>query len=214
MARKLRIALDMDEVMVDTYGLWLELYNRDWNDDRTKSDIKGWNVHTWVKPECGEKIYGYLNRVGFFLGMRPIDGAVTGVKRLVDAGHDVVVATATPRNSRFAYEEKQQWLRDHMPFLDINGFCSVHRKELIAADVLFDDGAHNLADFPGIAVCMDRPWNKGEDLLDIRCGDWEEFWYHIRALSERDDYHKTISSFSQERLQKHREREGWRYEQG
>lgn len=187
-SKKLTIIVDMDEVLADTLSQWLKLYNSDYNDFLTKEDIKGWNVHLWVKPECARKVYDYLDMENFFLEMDPIPGAIDGMKYLVDSGHDVIIATATPRHSHLANEEKKNWIRKYLPFFDLKNFSDIHRKDLIVGDLLFDDGIHNLSTFQGISVCMDRPWNRGEELCDVRVQSWSQFVTYVNDIT-KDELH-------------------------
>jgi len=184
--KKLKIILDMDEVITDTFGSWLSLYNADYNDNLTREDIKGWGVHQWVKPECGHDVHDYLNLHGFFLNMDEIDGAIDGIKKLVDDGHDVIIASATPHISKMGYEEKKEWLIKNVPFLSIDNFASIHRKDRLIGDILFDDGVHNLVGFTGVSVAMVRPWNT----------DKEHAWKYERAFSSWKDFLKFVDLYS------------------
>jgi len=211
--KKLTIVVDMDEVLADTFEIWLKLYNHDYNDFLTKEDIRGWNAHLWVKPECNTKMYNYLNQENFFLNMVPISGAIDGMKKLIDMGHDVIIATATPRSSRIANEEKKNWIRKHLPFFDLNNFSDMHRKDLLAGDVLFDDGIHNLSSFKGISICMDRPWNRGEELCDIRVNCWEQFVQQVNDLVSDDLYFDCTVEKAEERLDCYTKKNEQRHDQ-
>jgi len=178
------IVLDMDDVLTQTNQHWVDCYNKDWDDDRTLEHIKGWNIHYWVRPECGKRIYDYLSKPGFYRNMQPVKGAVEGVKSLLAAGHDIVVATAAPVSSPTSVEEKKEWIREHMPFFKLSNLLICHRKELIKGDLLFDDGSHNLRDFLGVAVCMSRPWNRGEPHADVWVNGWSDFLEEINKMSD------------------------------
>jgi len=176
----MRILIDMDEVLVHTLDDWLYCYNHDYDDDKTIEDIKSWAVHDWIKPECGTKVYEYLALEDFFKHLMPIEGAVEGVKLLMELGHDVVIVSACPITAPGSYAEKLEWIKERMPFFPLKSFISCHRKDLVSGDVLLDDGAHNLKDFPGVAVCMDRPWNRDES--HNRVYSWTEFICFIKLI--------------------------------
>lgn len=184
----MRIVLDMDEVITDTLTPWIKQYNEDWNDKLTISQITEWNLHTAVKPECGHKIYNYLNNEGFFYNLKPLPGAVDGFNKLLESGHDVVVATAVPRGSKFSYNEKLEWFSKHIPQWDQKGFMSVHKKDWLRGDIMFDDGHHNLRGFCGVAVCFDKPWNQQSNfdysISDYRVKNWEQFLETIEVIKE------------------------------
>lgn len=175
----MRIIVDMDEVMCHWVSRIIEWYNQDkrreaaakseiWTDVSLK-DIKCWDVMTNLGPDSEIYIRSYMRYSGFNLTLDPIDGAVEGVRKLLDLGHDVIVVTTVPKCAGLAYEGKKEWLRNHMPFLSLDNLIAAKRKYLVKADVMFDDGSHNLEAFVkegGIAVAMERPWNlRWEDSL-------------------------------------------------
>ena len=172
--RRFTIAYDMDETLFDLMNPWLDLYNNDYDDNITRSDIKGWSVHMWVKPECGKKIYEYLAMPGLFEEMRPFDGIVESLERHHAFGDRIVLVSSVPISAPNSYGEKLYSVKKNFPFLPDDCMIACHRKELINADFLVDDGGHNLIDFPGIATCIDRPWNIA-DKCDMRVNDVNEF---------------------------------------
>lgn len=187
--KRMRIIVDQDDTLALTNRRWLDLYNRDWDDDLSLEDIKGWNWHYWVKPECGKRIYEYLNMPGFFVDIEPMPYALEVMHELCEMGHDLVVATATPKISDIAYTEKRRWFRNNLPFLPEENFISIHRKGLLRGDVLFDDGAHNTTSWPGVSVIMDRPWNRGESCAHYRVFDWPQFFDLILKIGDKIHMH-------------------------
>ncbi len=198
MGSSMRILLDMDEVLAKTVYRWVELYNEEWGDDLEFHEVKSWAVHHWVKPECGERVYEILDRPGFFCDVPVYENADLAVRNLVDAGHDVVIVTATPKSSWNAFPEKREWLKRNFPFVPEKNLISAHRKDLIVGDILCDDGLHNLVDFPGISVCMERPWNIGEP---------EKYDHVVRDLPGLYEFVMT-DDFEDARLSSRRR--GWR----
>jgi 5'(3')-deoxyribonucleotidase len=206
----------MDDVLTQTNQAWVDRYNTDWDDDHTLEDIKGWNFHIWVKPDCSYKVYDYLKEQGFYRSFKPVVGAIEGVRRLMDMGHDVVIATAAPLNAPLCIEEKKEWLREYMPWFNLANLFPIHRKELIRGDVLFDDGTHNLRDFKGISVCMDRPWNRGEDCCELRVSGWSAFLSSIELMVSNNKYMNELVHESNNRWMRYYfndEEEEWRHEQ-
>jgi len=197
---KLSIVLDMDDVLTQTNSRWMERCNEDWDDDRAIEKLMGWEIHRWVKPECGKRIYEYLSEPGFFRDLEPLDGAVDGVAELLSGGHDVVIATAAPIDSNTAVEEKKLWVREHLPFFDISDLLICHRKDMLRADLLFDDGSHNLENFRGISVCMDRSWNRGETCSEQRVTCWSDFLSLFDRIVNDTEFKSDLERHSECRL--------------
>ncbi len=66
------IAIDMDDVMADTSGTHLELYNKDFNDHVTLDDLNHIEL-TALRPHLKHEIYDYFNRPGFFRNIKVMD---------------------------------------------------------------------------------------------------------------------------------------------
>ena len=178
---KFTILIDMDEVLTKTHDAWIEVYNSKGWSHRTVDDIKGWDIHKFVDVECGREIYDYVSKPGFYRNLEEVKGAVVGMKLLKEMGHELIIVTATPEYALNAFAEKCRWVKDHLPFMPHGNIISCHRKDLIAGDILLDDGVHNLRDFKGIAVCYDRPGNQGFQ-SDMRVKSWSEFINFVRTV--------------------------------
>jgi len=164
-----RILVDMDGVLCDLIDKWFSLYNAEYGDRLHVDALAEWGPHRYAR--AGKAIYKYLTRPGFFRDLKPIPGAIEGVRALLARGHDVVVVTAARRG----HGDKLFWIREHLPFLPRDNVVFAHRKELVRGDVLFDDAPHNLKAFEpyGTPVAMAYRYNEG--LPYPRVPDWPSF---------------------------------------
>lgn len=164
------LLFDLDGICTNLAKKWLAHYNRDWNDNLTLNEIVEWEWHRFVKPECGSRIYHYLNRPGFFADLEPIPGAVETLASLANRV-ELVVVTASPRE---AMQDKVQWVRRHLPFVPRHNIVITYRKDLVRGDFMFDDAPRNLRHFQGVRILMDYPYNR--DFHDChRVYSWAEF---------------------------------------
>jgi 5'(3')-deoxyribonucleotidase len=177
----MRILVDMDGVCCDYIRPWLEIYNRDYNDDLCREDLVVWGIHELVKPECGRKIYDYLGSPNFYAYLEPLPDVSEVVSRLLTAGHELIIVTADVFNSTTALFDKRGWVERHLPLIPKRNVIGCHRKELIRGDLLFDDGPHNLESFPGLTCAMDLPHNQQVE-VDFRVCGWLEFEQLIKDL--------------------------------
>ncbi|MFS8640664.1 MAG: hypothetical protein LOD90_07605 [Symbiobacteriaceae bacterium] len=155
MARPI-LLFDLDGVCCNLMKKWLAVYNRDYHDNLRPEDITSWDWETFVKPECGKRIYHYLNRPGFFADLEPIEGCVESLGRLA-AICELVVVTASPRQ---AAGDKIAWVRRHLPMVPKGNIVITHRKDLVRGDFMFDDAPKNLRNHPAIRILMDYPYNR------------------------------------------------------
>lgn len=170
------LLFDLDGICCDLMKKWLLHYNRDYGDNLTEQDIVAWEWHTFVKPECGKKIYHYLNRPGFFADLEPIPGCIESLARLQEVV-ELVVVTASPKE---AAGDKMRWVQRHLPFVPKGNIVVTYRKDLVRGDFMFDDAPKNLRNHPAIRVMLDYPYNR--DFHDChRVHSWTEAESLIRS---------------------------------
>lgn len=75
---------------------------------------------------------------GFFFNLKPVDGALSGVRALIEMGWDVYILTQPVAESAHSYSEKVQWIGMWFPEL-IRKVNMVQDKGLVKGDFLIDD---------------------------------------------------------------------------
>jgi 5'-nucleotidase len=166
------ILIDMDSVICDLMSEWHRRYNEDFQDNLSVENLMCWRSEDYVKSECGEKIYEYLDQPGIFLHLKPLPYAIEVLERL-SLNYDVLIVTSS---RTYAYTEKEQWVEKYLPFIGKNNLIFSHRKEMIRGDLLFDDAPHNLIAFKNTgrtAIAMNYPYNASIDVP--RVNNWLEF---------------------------------------
>ncbi|MNO16638.1 putative 5'(3')-deoxyribonucleotidase [compost metagenome] len=159
------LCIDMDSVIVDLMSEWFSRYNRDYSDFITVEDAVDWDATRYVKSTCGSKIYDYLNEPGMFAELKPLSDAVDVLSRLNEKYNIFLV---TSPFSRYSYQEKEEWVERYLPFLGRERIIFTHRKDLIKADLYFDDAPHHLVRYKEnglLAVAMDYPYNRSVSCL-------------------------------------------------
>lgn len=174
------LLFDLDGICCDLIKKWLATYNRDYQDHLTPEDITTWEWHHLVKPDCGKRIYHYLNQPGFFADLEPIAGCVESLQRLSERC-ELVVVTASPRE---ACADKVRWVRTHLPFITRENVVITHRKDLVRGDFMFDDAPRNLRHHPATRLMLDYPYNR--DFHDChRVHSWGEAEELIHQLLDQ-----------------------------
>ena len=176
-----RLILDLDDTMGDLLTPWLEMYNKGWGDNLQRKDITDWNVGKFAKPECGNRIYQFLEPTvtGYSLwnDMKPLDGAVEALGVLSEKMEIFVVSSVTG-NYRIC-EYKDRWLRKYFPFLDPKKFYFVSDKSGVYGDFFVDDNYKNFKGFNGMKILFDCPHNaniKVADGINVRVHNWDELF--------------------------------------
>ncbi len=140
--RRLRIAVDLDNMVANLAKRWLELYNAEHGTNATGSALKSWDMHK--NFDIGHKIYRYLDTPGLYLELEPLAGAVEGVRRLNEMG-EVHVISAPSKEAQTA-ADKLTWCQATLPFLKRQQITLSHHKHLFAVDVFLDDAPQNIRD--------------------------------------------------------------------
>ncbi len=154
------IAFDVDGVLADLVTAWLDRYNLDWGDSLTSEDIKAWDVHLFVKPECWNKIYDYIEDPTIYDDVKPYEGALEAVEaiRNLDRKPKIYFATTSTAGT---LGRKYRWLKDHGFIKSLSEYIEISDKELLDVDKLVDDRPETIAKMKsGRGVLFERPWNK------------------------------------------------------
>lgn len=180
------VLVDMDSILADFYFGILEAYKAETGLEAPVDCLKDWNS---VLPN-GKDTDSYFKQPGFFRNLKPIPGAIDGVRALKEAGHDVLICTACIITD--GPGEKYEWLSEHMPWFDRRQVIFAKRKELVMADLLIDDHGANAAAFlrrqPSSAVIgIEYPYNQGAAQAFTHLVpsylDFPEAWRQVLNLS-------------------------------
>lgn len=186
----------MDGIVADLSSEWLRRYNRDYNDTLPlERFFATWNTSDNVKPECGSKIFDYLEQPDLYEDVLPIAGALDGVAALRAAGHELIYASACTFGM---VDAKAHWLirnglceerRNKLP----RNFIPIEDKFWLPGDLLIDDGGHNIkawvTETRRRAVMLEYPHNATLDMPSMfwswinRAQDWSGIVRAVEALS-------------------------------
>jgi len=192
--QKLRIGVDVDDVLVESLPAYLELFRRRFGRE-VKIEEAAWEIFRRFPEIPAEEIRGFYAELEQtdFLGRRPVyQEAVIGVRTLAAAGHRLFVVTG-----RLA--QHQDHTRRMLEGAGLLGLFEdlVHRDgeslagykprvlrelglQLHIEDEL--DMARAVAEVPVPVLLFDRPWNQGELPEGVtRVGDWEQV---VRRVAE------------------------------
>lgn len=174
MNKKLIIAVDVDDTVANLIDAWLEIYNDEHGDNLREHEITDWDISKFAKH--GKNIYDYLKNPSLYDNVFPIKDSLNGINSIRKMGHRVIYVTASTIEQS---GRKYQWLRD-FGFVDSEyDYIEAKDKSLICADILIDDGMHNIQSFRKVGILMNKSWNKKYDYKP-RCNNWKEVVEYIK----------------------------------
>jgi len=173
--KKKTLLLDIDEVINDLKEIWIDLYNKKYNDNLNYMNITEWEVDKFVKPEAKEDIYELLKTPGLFSKMlTPPEDSIKVTELLVQYYEIYPLSyCAYPQN----IYEKIEYLEKYFPHIDIRNFISCKNKSLIKGDYMIDDYVENLRYFDGQRILFNREHNLFVNNLPdriYRVNNWED----------------------------------------
>ena len=165
------IFIDMDEVIADTYGAHIEIYNAEFDQQLNIQSCLGSEVWQKVPVEHQESIRQHARRRGFFRGLQPITDSQDIVKEL-SKKYEVYIASAAMEYPN-SLEEKSKWLDEYFPFLPWKKRILCGDKRILFGDVLIDDRSYNLESFQGRTILFTSPHNVNSNGYE-RANNWLE----------------------------------------
>lgn len=164
------IAVDCDDVLFNLVPLWVQKYNFIWNDSLNYREITDWDISRFVKPECGNKIYSYLDEK-MYLEKNLVKDSLWGVGQLRKLGYRVIFVTSNSFNMGGV---KFEWLNKNGFDVDKKDYFECGDKGLIKFNLLLDDNSENVASAGRRGVIFTQPWNVKNKHLR-RVSTWKEF---------------------------------------
>lgn len=180
---KKTILIDIDDVIENLCEAWVEWLNKQYGTSVDYTDITEWDISKFFPNLTKEQVYEPLHNPLLWEYVEPKDGAVEYVKKLIDDGYDVYLCTSTDyRNVKPKFESV---IQKHFPYISWNQVIIASHKQMINADVLVDDGVHNLENGNYIKILVSAPHNASYDAKSndmYRADNWEEIYNLIHLL--------------------------------
>lgn len=179
-SQRLRIAVDMDEVIADSFSKHLRDYNEQTGAGLTEEMI----TQNGLRPLIPDEQKETFNRVpfadGFFADLELIEGSKAALEQL-SQHHDIFIASAA-MDVPTSFDAKFKWLEKHFPFIPPARIVFCGDKHIINADVLIDDRSRHFKKFRGIGILFTAPHN-AKEAAPLRADDWNEV---LQILSKHE----------------------------
>jgi len=184
----MRIAVDVDNVVVEMTPHVLKEINRKYGTKFTPEDITEW--HTKLQHPTDGRPIDYTKELfeqydvpGFMEGVPLTPGAKEGIQELKDKGHKVFLLTG--RDKKYA-EPTMVTAKQLHPDLKVIHAPEGKQNYVNYFDVLLDDSPNEIKNVGlagGNTIIFDRPWNRNmSPLYGRRVADWPQFLNTIDDL--------------------------------
>lgn len=169
-ARPVRIAIDMDEVMADALAEQVRRYNGMFGAALTAADLTGQHLEDCVPPEHRAAAEAMFDGA-FFEDLALLPDCQDVIRELAER-HEVFIVSAA-MDVPASFDAKFRWLRRHFPFIPPSNIVFCGDKSIIDADYLIDDRARHFRRFKGRPVLFSAPHNAAETRYP-RVSSWAE----------------------------------------
>jgi len=179
--RKLRILVDMDQVLNNLLDWWVEYLNARYGANANVRDIRKWDLSCIYPALTKEEVDRPISEDAFWGGLSTKPHSVETMEKMVGDGHEVYVVTAA--SVYLTIPAKIDWLLANYPFLRWGNVVIANKKQIISGDVLIDDAIHNLEGGDYFKILIDSPNNTGYDAEAngmVRASDLKEAYKAIR----------------------------------
>jgi 5'-nucleotidase len=170
-AKRLRIAVDMDEVIADAFGKHLNHYNQRVGANLTPEMVSKKGIAALIPAELRQDYHAVPHADGFFADLKVIEGSQEALLQL-SRDHDVYVTSAAMEVPG-SFADKYQWMEMHFPFIPPSRLVFCGDKEIVNADVLIDDRSRHFKGFRGTGILFTAPHN-ANDAAALRANNWSD----------------------------------------
>lgn len=169
------ILVDMDDTIEQMLVAWVKSVNEVYGTNVSYDDISDWDVSAAFDGLNREQVYGVITEDEFWENVEPMPYAPEVLKKLIEYGDEVYIVTATPYRS--IPSKMDHLLFKYFPFIKWENVIVTSRKQLLKADVMIDDGPHNLVGGCYRKILVSCPHNRNFDATSngmIRVDNWHE----------------------------------------
>jgi 5'(3')-deoxyribonucleotidase/uncharacterized protein with PQ loop repeat len=182
-SKKLRVAVDMDEVIADAFGKMLRVYNERTGRNITKEQIASEGIQTMFAPEfLTPELKTALDELphdrSFFGDLELMEGAQDSLREL-SKDFEIFIASAA-MDVPSSFDAKYQWLKQYFPFIPQSHYIFCGDKSILNADFLVDDRPRHFEHFRGTGILFTAPHNVNR-AAKLRADNWRDV---VRILHE------------------------------
>src|SRR3984957_1722343 len=174
--RKLRVAVDMDEVIADAFGKMLRAYNERTGRNVTKEQIAREGIGVmfapeFLTPELKIELDELPHDRSFFGDLELMEGAQDALREL-SKDFEIFIASAA-MDVPSSFDAKYQWLKQYFPFIPQSHYIFCGDKSILNADFLVDDRPRHFEHFRGTGILFTAPHNVNRP-AKLRANNWRD----------------------------------------
>ena len=184
---KYNIMVDCDCVLNNLIERTCQIFNERYDTNISEETFTYYDIYKCLAFEDAEKFKALWSKRELWDSLSPVYHSQWGMKKLVDDGFNVYIATSTHYEN---FPWKVEWLKHFFKFIDERHIICVCDKSVLNADIMIDDCADNLINnLRCNRILVDRPWNASthdEAYGMKRCANWDEIVAAVEEFYKQD----------------------------
>jgi 5'(3')-deoxyribonucleotidase len=165
-----RLIVDMDDVIADATGQFLNFYEREFGIRIERAVLDGKDEGEGF-PDNHDILKQFPHRKDFFRTMMPNEHSQDVLEKL-NQKYDLFIVSAAMQFPQ-SLSEKLEWLNEHFDFLTWKQIVFCGNKSVVHGDIMIDDLPHNLDKFGGEKFIFTAPHNRHFNRFN-RLNNWRE----------------------------------------
>ena len=153
MDNKIKIAFDLDDILIDLIPAWLNYLNVKYGTNKKPEDITGWSISEYFKDDIKngllnkEDLYKPLVNDNFWRHIKPIEGMKDILKTLKETNiFDIYIATASNYHT-IKSKLDNCVMKYYGDIIDEDHIILLKNKSMLNANILVDDYFGNIDKF-------------------------------------------------------------------
>ena len=183
------ILVDIDDTIEYLCKAWVKWLNKQYGTSVKYEDITEWDISSFFPTLSKDQVFYPLHQPEFWEFVEPMPDAVEYLKKLIDDGFQLYLCTTTDyRNVKPKYE---YIIKRYFPYIDWHHIIVTSNKQMVNADILVDDGIHNLEGGKYHGILFTAPHNKNYDAERggfQRVNNWAEAYNTILEYTTRKGF--------------------------
>ena len=195
MAQGLTVLVDMDDTIEELLQAWVQCLNERYELNVNPLDITDWDITLFFPSLSKEEVWCPLYEDKFWETVKPKQDAAKYLHTLQDLGFNIFLCTAT--NHYTIRSKFENIIKRYFPFISWDQVIITPHKQLIDADILVDDGIHNLIGGKYEKILMSAPHNlkyNAEAMGFQRVNNWKEAFKAITSIAKNVNNKRRINN--------------------
>lgn len=169
------LLVDMDDTIEHLIPAWVEWLNAKHGKEVKADDVSDWNMQKFYPTLSADEVYAPLYIDEFWLTIKPKQDAIHYLSLINEMGFNLYICTNS--NYKTIRCKLEHIIDQYFPFISWSRVINIVHKQMINADILVDDGIHNLVGGAYRKILMTASHNRNYDATGngmVRVHNWKE----------------------------------------